>query len=106
MPNANLLIKGSISIDSTGKVLQYHTIVGDSARTAGIDSITTSNYVVIYTKAFKSNSLVFVTLLSDTNASNAYVNLSASSYGNYFVVESTNATSDNFKFNWFILNTY
>lgn len=103
--NDNYKIKGSISIDSTGKTLQYHSTIGSPNRTAGIDSLT-SGVDTIRTTAYDSNSLVFITDLSASGTpGHQYIDKINSVPGSYFIVLSKN-TLDNSLFNWFILKTY
>lgn len=93
----------TLAIDSTGGTLAYHTIIGNTNRTAGIDSLT-SGIDTIRTTAYDANSLVFITNLS-IGTGLTYINKANSLAGSYFVVTSTVSTDSN-KFNWFILKTY
>lgn len=105
LPNDNLKIKGIISIDSTGKTLQYHSTPLTSNRTAGIDSLLNGTDTV-FTTAYDANSLIFITDLSPQGTpGHQYVSQAISVPGSYFVVKSMSAT-DNSKYNWFILKTY
>ena len=103
--NDNFLLKASISIDSTGKTLQYHSTVGSTNRTAGIDSLL-NGVDTVRTTAYDANSLVFITDLSAAGTpGHQYIDKINSVPGSYFIVLSKSAL-DTSLFNWFILKTY
>ncbi len=96
-------LKANLDIDSTGEVLKYHSTIGSTNRTAGIDSLT-AGIDTVRTTAYDASSLVFITNLS-IGTGLVYINQANSLPGSYFVVTSTVLTDTN-KFNWFFLKTY
>jgi len=105
MPNANLYLKGSFNIDSTGQTLRYHSLSGLPNRTAGIDSLL-NGVDTVRTTAYDANSLIFITDLSASGTpGHQYIDKINSVPGSYFIVLSKSAL-DNSPFNWFILKTY
>jgi len=102
---ANLYLKGNFNVDSTGKTLQYHSTVGSTNRTAGIDSLL-NGVDTVHTTAYDANSLVFITDLSAAGTpGHQYIDKINSVPGSYFIVLSKSAL-DTSLFNWFILKTY
>jgi len=105
LSTANLYLKANFNIDSSGMVLKYHSLAGLPNRTAGIDSLLNGTDTV-FTTAYDTNSLVFITDLSPAGTpGHQYVNKAISVSGSYFVVKSMSALDDS-QFNWFILKTY
>jgi len=105
MNTGNLFLKANLNIDSVGMTLKYHTIIGSTNRTAGIDSLT-SGVDTVRTTAYDANSLVFITDLSAAGTpGHQYIDKINSVPGSYFIVLSKSAL-DNSLFNWFILKTY
>jgi len=100
----NIKVK-QLGVDSLGGTLAYHTIIGRTDRTAGIDSLT-SGIDTVRTTAYDANSLVFITDLSAAGTpGHQYIDKANSVSGSYFIVLSKSAI-DNSLFNWFILKTY
>ena len=100
----NIKVK-QLGVDSLGGTLAYHTIIGRTDRTAGIDSLL-NGVDTVRTTAYDSNSLVFITDLSSQGSpGHQYIDKANSLPGTYFIVKSMSVT-DLSKFNWFILKTY